>query len=80
MSLSKEQMKKLVNQWKDASLPLKQVRDDELRNSEYDWHIVDALLELGMQFSHTKESSGLVEMQKFFKKIHFKLKEQSSQL
>lgn len=66
MSLTKEQMKALVMQWKNAAPELEKVRDAELSESVYDWRIVDALLEIGANSGKSSKTSGLVEMQRLF--------------
>lgn len=70
MTLTKEQMKILVTQWKKAAPELERVRNLELTESTYDWRIVDALLEMGSHFSKSGNASGLVEMQRLFMLLH----------
>ncbi len=66
MSLTKEQKKALVMQWKNAAPELQKIKDKELSESVYDWRIVDALLEIGASSGKSLKTSGLVEMQRLF--------------
>ena len=66
MSLTKEQKKALVMQWKKAAPELQKIKDKELSESAYDWRIVDALLEIGASSGKSLKTSGLVEMQRLF--------------
>ncbi|MFO7735691.1 MAG: hypothetical protein R6W70_05680 [bacterium] len=66
MSLTKEQKKELVMQWKNAAPELQKIKDKELSESVYDWRIVDALLEIGASSGKSLKTSGLVEMQRLF--------------
>ncbi|MGI6395375.1 MAG: hypothetical protein ACOX2F_11725 [bacterium] len=47
MSLTREQMKAVVNQWKNAANELDKIKDKELSQLKYDWKVVNALLEIG---------------------------------
>ncbi len=66
MSLTKEQKKELVMQWKNAAPELQKIKDKELSESVYDWRVVDALLEIGASSEKSLKTSGLVEMQRLF--------------
>ena len=70
MSLTKKQMKSVVDQWKNASSELQIVKEREIAYSDYDWRIVDALLEIGANSGKKMNTSGLVEMQRLFMKLH----------
>lgn len=64
---ARSESEKIVNQWKYATEALERVKNQELQNTEYDYETVDAMLELGLKFSSLRASSGLVEMQRFFR-------------
>jgi hypothetical protein len=68
-SPNREQVKKVVDQWRRAGPELARVRREELRRWKYDPEIVDALLQIGDQFGKSRPTSGLVEMQKWFMKL-----------
>ena len=70
MSLTKEQMKAVVDQWKNASDELRKIKDEELSQLKYDWKIVDALLEIGARTGKSSKTSGLVEMQRLFSELY----------
>ncbi len=64
---ARSESEKIVTQWKYATEALERVKNQELQNTEYDYETVDAMLELGLKFSSLRVSSGLVEMQRFFR-------------
>ena len=66
MSLTKEQMKAVVDQWKNAASELCKIKDQELSQLKYDWKVVDALLEIGAKTGKSSKTSGMVEMQRLF--------------
>jgi hypothetical protein len=68
-SLTREQMKKVVEQWRQAGPDLTRVRHEELRRWKHDPEVVDALLQIGDRFARSRPTSGLVEMQKWFMKL-----------
>jgi hypothetical protein len=63
---TRAQQKALVEQWKQAAPALADVRRRELARWQYDWTVVDALLEIGDRFGESRQTSGLVEMQRLF--------------
>lgn len=67
--LTKEQMRQVVQQWKAAGPELERIRREELRNWKYDWRVVDALLDMGARLKVSRPTSGLVEMQYWFRKL-----------
>lgn len=67
--LTRQQMRKVVAQWKRAGPELEHVRKEELRRWQYDYKAVDALLDMGDHFGKSRLTSGLVEMQKWFMKL-----------
>lgn len=81
--MNRDQMKKIVMQWKRATPELKRVRDDELRGQEYDWKKVDAVLDAACQMKQNEygdtsppediQQNGLVLMQAGFIKVAKKL-------
>jgi hypothetical protein len=65
--LSTEQQRQLVRTWQNAGTELEIMRREHLRDLAYCWEDVDALLELGDLYKGPpRETSGLVEMQKWF--------------
>lgn len=64
MKPTKDQERLVVAQWKSAAQALQQQRDDELRDTAYDWRKVDSLLNIGSRFRREKPTSGLVGMQR----------------
>jgi len=78
MSLTKEQMQAVVDQWKNAADELRKIKDDELSQLKYDWKIVDALLEIGARTGKNSKTSGLVEMQQLFSVLLKKMETQTS--
>ena len=66
----REQQRQFVQIWQKAGDELEQMRREQLRNLSYRWQDVDALLELGDLYKGPpRETSGLVEMQKWFMKF-----------
>ncbi|MBF0409153.1 MAG: hypothetical protein HQM10_17525 [Candidatus Riflebacteria bacterium] len=63
----------IVQQWKNAGSALEKIHDEELQNYVYDSEIVDSMIELGLLHAEIRVTSGLVEMQKYFRKWHEKL-------
>lgn len=59
-----------IAHWKRVGPILQQIRDDELRR--FDWeanrHIADGLLEMGAASPTKRTTSGLVELQRLFRK------------
>jgi len=69
--LTKEQQKELAAKWERASDEMQRLRDEKLRDMEYNWEDVDALLELGQLANlPPRTTSGLVEMQRLFRAAH----------
>jgi hypothetical protein len=71
MSLTKEQMQAVVDQWKNAADELRKIKDDELSQLKYDWKIVDALLEMVQEQEKTQKRADLLKCSDsfpFFKK------------
>ncbi|MCX7591243.1 MAG: hypothetical protein N2255_06395 [Kiritimatiellae bacterium] len=65
--LTKEQMKQVVHQWESAGPFLERLRWERLRQWQYDWREVDALLGMADRFGRSRPTSGLIEMQRLFK-------------
>lgn len=64
---TKDEQRRLVQVWEQAGEDLERMRCEQLRNLPYRWQDVDALLELGDYYKGpARETSGLVEMQKWF--------------
>ena len=66
---SREEQRKLARQWEATGRELARLRREALRDLPYNWTDVDALLQLGDQYDGpSRPKSGLVEMQRWFKK------------
>ena len=62
-----EQQRAVVKQWQRAAPALRQARDDELRNTPYDWKAVESLLDIGATVpARAGSSQGIVAMQNWF--------------
>jgi len=66
---TREQQKAIVKQWTQAGPELAGVRREELKNWQYDWRTVDALLDAGTRGARSRNTSGLVELQEWLKKL-----------
>ena len=66
---SNAQLKQIVRQWTSAGPELERRRRAELRSWVYDWRAVDALLEIGSHHAAPRPTSGLVEQQRWFRKL-----------
>ena len=66
---SSDQQRELVRTWDAAGRELERLRRERLRGKPYDWREVDALLQM-VNFTDlpSRPSSGLVEMQRWFRK------------
>jgi hypothetical protein len=73
-----EQMYHWVQQWKQAGAALKQIEVQELRayNYKQHWAIVDDMLEWAYEHRTPRLTSGLVEQQRWFMKLHLKQEHQ----
>jgi len=71
LATTPEEQRRWVEQWREASIALDEVRRDELANltDEEAWRQTDALLELAEHYREESSSSGLVEQQFWF---HFR--------
>ncbi len=67
--MTKPMWKQFVEQWKRAGPELKRIRRKELKGLKYDFPAVDSLLEIGDRYGQSRSTSGLVEMQKWFKML-----------
>ncbi|MBI2190936.1 MAG: hypothetical protein HYU36_02990 [Planctomycetes bacterium] len=67
-TLTRVQMKQVVQQWKRAGPELERIRREALERLEYDWESVDDLLDMADKFSRPRSTTGMVEMQKWFMK------------
>jgi hypothetical protein len=68
---NREEQRRLVKQWGETGRELEAIRKAELRGKPYDWREVDALLQLADYYDGPERTtSGLVEMQRWFMKLH----------
>jgi hypothetical protein len=67
-----EHMSLWVQQWKQAGAALKQIEVQELRayNYQQHWAIVDDMLQWAYEHWTPRLTSGLVEQQRWFMKLH----------
>jgi hypothetical protein len=67
----KQQLKQWVETWKRAGPELERFRYEELRalTHEQSMAAIQDLLELGYQFARPRQTSGLVEQQRLFRKL-----------
>ncbi len=71
---SVEEQREIVQQWEETGRELSRLRQEALRGLPYNWEDMDALLSLCDDFAdvHSRKSSGLVEMQRWFMRGHKK--------
>ncbi len=64
----REQYRRFVENWRRAGPELERIRREELRakDTRKDVAGMDALADLGLRFGKLRETSGLVEMQRWF--------------
>lgn len=64
----REQYRRFVENWSRAGPELERIRREELRalDTRKDVAGMDALVDLGVRFGKLRETSGLVEMQRWF--------------
>lgn len=64
----REQYRRFVENWRRAGPELERIRRDELRakDTRKDVAGMDALADVGLRFGKPRETSGLVEMQRWF--------------
>lgn len=62
-TMTKEQMRQVVQQWVQAGPELERIRMEALRDKPYNEEEVNALLELGDFWHESRTSSGLQQMQ-----------------
>ena len=70
-----DRIKKWVEIWDKAELPLKKIKRSELQAPDYysrNRHVINALLQYAFEHSETRLTSGLVEQQRIFKKVREK--------
>lgn len=68
-----EDIKKWINTWEKADSALAKVKLEELRADDYyqkNQAILDEMLQYAFDNSEPRLSSGLVEQQKYFMKLH----------
>jgi len=66
-----DEQRQIVNKWEETSKKLDAIRLAELRDKLYDWREVAELLQMGDSYDGPPRlTSGLVELQRIFKKYH----------
>ena len=71
----KANIKKWVETWKSAGPVLEKIKREELLNFDYskNRHIIDEMLQWACDHAEPRQTSGLVEQQRLFKKLKEKL-------
>lgn len=66
-----QQVREYVQRWGRVGPELEAIRREELTRFDQasNWRLVDALLEAGLRFARPRTTSGLVEMQRWFRKV-----------
>ncbi len=66
-----QQLRECVERWRSAGPELEAIRREELTRFDQasNWQLVDALLEAGLRSGGPRTTSGLVEMQRWFRRI-----------
>ena len=68
---SEEEQRQLVRQWEETDKKLTAIRLAALRDMPYNWEDVVELLQMGDNYDGPPRlTSGLVELQRIFKKHH----------
>ncbi len=69
--MMKKANKSWLESWQRAEISLKQIKQDELCNYNYEAHIpaIDGMLQWAFDNRTTRTTSGLIEQQKFFMKM-----------
>jgi hypothetical protein len=67
--MTKAQWRNFSEQWQRAGAALTRVHRDEIRARPYDPDAVDDLLQIGDTLEHSRETSGLVELQRWLLKL-----------
>jgi len=70
---NKEQALKWIQTWDKAGLSLKKIKKSELREENYyprNQKLLNDMLHYAFEHREIRLTSGLVEMQKYFKKYH----------
>lgn len=67
----KDQYRRYVESWERAGLELERIRREELRALDTRKEVagMDALADIALRFGAPRETSGLVEMQKWFMEL-----------
>jgi len=70
LEIEKEEMAQWVEAWKRAEVALEEIRRKELREFNYEERreAVLGMLELGALFHRPRNTSGMIEMQRLFRK------------
>lgn len=77
MKDDRDVLKKWVETWKTAGIELEKIRLDELRAFDYEKNseLIDSMLQYACEHAKVRLTSGLVEQQRFFKKLWEKIKD-----
>lgn len=67
--MSRQDWERFVRQWRTAGPELDRIRRRELRARAYDADAVDAVLQVGDALGRSRTSPGLIELQRWLKKL-----------
>ena len=76
MKSDEKNIERWVDDWRRVAPILKQIKEDEIRNADYDSQlpVLDSMLQWAVDHATPRPSSGLVEQQRLFKKLRSELK------
>jgi len=65
-------LREYVERWRRLGPELEAIRREELRSFDHaaGWRLVDGLLEAGIRRGEKRAASGMVEMQRWFRKLN----------
>jgi hypothetical protein len=74
METAKKKIERWIDDWRRVAPILKQIKEDEIRNADYESQlpILDSMLQWAVDHASPRQSSGLVEQQRIFKKLRQK--------
>ena len=67
--MCRQDWERFVRQWREAGPQLAAIRRNELRSRAYDAEAVDAVLQVGDALGRSRTSRGLIELQRWLKKL-----------
>jgi len=67
--MTRDQWKRFIEQWQTAGSALAHLHREQIRGREHDAAAVDDLLQIGDAHTHSRSSSGLVELERWLMKL-----------